>query len=72
MDRSVFVRFGANIRQHRIKKGLSQEQLADVSGLHRTYIGGVERGERNISLMNMTRLAKALEVALVELVDGIC
>jgi len=47
------------------------EQLADVSGLHRTYIGGVERGERNISLMNMARLAGALEVAVVEILDGI-
>ena len=50
---------------------LSQEDLADKAGLHRTYIGGVERGERNISLVNMHKLARAMDLRLVELLAGI-
>jgi transcriptional regulator with XRE-family HTH domain len=51
----------------RRERGLSQEQLADLAGLHRTFVGSVERSERNISIDNMERLARALEVALVDL-----
>ena len=53
---------GNNIRMHRKKTGLSQEELADSAGLHRTYVGGVERGERNISVLNLAKLASALKV----------
>jgi transcriptional regulator with XRE-family HTH domain len=56
------LRFGARIRHLRLKAGLSQEDLADKSGLDRTYVGGIERGERNPSLKNITRLALALQV----------
>lgn len=62
--RAVFAR---NLRQRRMEKSLSQEQLADMAGLHRTYIGSVERLERNISIDNMERLAVALEIELKEL-----
>ncbi|WP_329326444.1 helix-turn-helix transcriptional regulator [Streptomyces sp. NBC_01689] len=62
-DRSVLVRFGQNVRKLRVEAGLSQEQLADIARLHRTYIGSVERGERNISLVNIYRLAEALGVS---------
>jgi transcriptional regulator with XRE-family HTH domain len=53
--------FGRSVRERRLAKGLSQEALADLAGLHRTYIGSVERGERNVSLDNIVRLAEALE-----------
>lgn len=51
-----------NLRKLRAKKGLSQEQLADIAGLHRTFVGSVERCERNISLDNVEKLATALGV----------
>ena len=59
--------FGNTIRALRKQKGLSQEDLADLCNLHRTYIGGIERGERNVSLMNILYLAKGLEVPPGEL-----
>jgi transcriptional regulator with XRE-family HTH domain len=54
--------FGDRVRELRASTGLSQEALADVAGLHRTYVGSVERGERNISLDNIYALAAALGV----------
>jgi transcriptional regulator with XRE-family HTH domain len=71
MSNSELLRLGENIRQLRLSKGLSQEKLAELADLHRTYIGGVERGERNISLLNLIRLARVLEVPVTKLVEGI-
>ena len=71
MNETRLLRFGENLRQLRTTQGLSQESLAHLSGLHRTYIGSVERGERNISLVNIVRLAKALGVEVGRLLDGI-
>ena len=59
--------FASRLREMRMAKGLSQEALADEAGLHRTYVGSVERGERNISLVNVERLAKALGLSVCEL-----
>lgn len=55
-------RFGEKVREQRIKRGLSQEELAELSGLHRTYISSLELGKRNVSLINIYALAKALDV----------
>jgi len=64
-------KLGQKIREQRIVIGLSQEELADVSGLHRTYIGSIERGERNVSLQNIVLIARALSVSPSILLDGI-
>ena len=64
----TLVRFGQRLRQLRLAAGLSQEELADLSGLHRTYISSVELGKRNVSLRNIDALATALEVPIHELV----
>ena len=60
-------RFGRRIRTLREGIGLSQEQLADKAGIHRTYVGGVERGERNLGLKNVYRIADALGVSVADL-----
>jgi transcriptional regulator with XRE-family HTH domain len=62
------VAFGRTVRRLRENKGLSQEKLAELAGIHRTYIGDVERGTRNIALVNMTRIAKALGTSLSRLI----
>ncbi|MGW3011925.1 helix-turn-helix domain-containing protein [Streptomyces sp. NPDC001219] len=66
-DRAVLVKFGLRVRELRETRGFSQEKLAEIAHLHRTYIGSVERGERNISLINIHRLAHALDVSPEEL-----
>jgi transcriptional regulator with XRE-family HTH domain len=62
---------GKNIRNHRKEKGFSQEELAEKASLHRTYIGSVERGERNISVENIVSIARALNILAKELLEGI-
>jgi len=61
---TVLIAFGTRMRFLRHQKGYSQEKLADLCELHRTYIGGIERGERNPSLENIYKIAKALDVSL--------
>lgn len=56
-----------NIRNYRKRKSLSQEQLADICGLHRTYVGSVERGERNVTLSTLETFASALGVSVPDL-----
>lgn len=54
------IRFGKKIRELRLAKGWTQEELAEQTGLHPTYIGGVERGQRNLGLDNILKIARAL------------
>lgn len=65
------VRFGARVRQLRMSKGYSQESFAAKCDLDRTYVGGIERGERNVALRNIESIAKALDMTLSELMDGL-
>ena len=62
-------KFGTAVRTQRQILGMSQEKLAEASGLHRTYIGAIERGERNISLLNILKLAQALSVTPSDLLS---
>jgi transcriptional regulator with XRE-family HTH domain len=61
--------FGKRLREFRLRKGYSQEKLAEIAKLHRNYIGMVERGERNITLLNIKKLARALDIEVSELLE---
>ena len=67
----IRVRFGKALRQRRNKLGVSQEAFADMCELDRTYIGGIERGERNVALVNIERIAKTLRISISELFKGV-
>ncbi len=62
--REILIKFGDKIRELRKEKGLSQEQLSFKADLHRTYIGMIERAEKNITLVNIEKIANALEVSI--------
>jgi transcriptional regulator with XRE-family HTH domain len=64
---NIRLRFGKAVRQRRHKLGVSQEAFADLCGLDRTYIGGIERGERNVALVNVEKIAQALRISLSQL-----
>lgn len=70
-NKELLTKFGQKVRDLRHKRQLSQEDLAELSGLHRTYIGGIERGERNVALLNILRIAVALNVSASELLEGL-
>jgi transcriptional regulator with XRE-family HTH domain len=67
----VVTAFGATVRAQRQARGWSQEEFADRVGLHRTYIGDIERGERNVSLINIERLSRALDLPLAALMNEV-
>lgn len=65
--KEILVKFGERVRDIRKEKGLSQEQLAFKADLHRTYIGMIERAEKNITLLNIEKIANALTVSINDL-----
>jgi len=69
MKRDILVKFGNKVRERRVALGLSQEALASRAGVHRTYVGMIERAEKNITLENIQKIAKALEIPLEKLMD---
>jgi transcriptional regulator with XRE-family HTH domain len=69
MKKTILAKFGQRVREERLKQKLSQEDLADRAGVHRTYIGMIERGEKNITLSNIERIANALGIPLDEMMN---
>ena len=67
MAEDPLVKFGEKVKKERLKKNLSQEELAARAGVHRTYIGMIERAEKNITLGNIARIAKALDLEIMDL-----
>lgn len=68
-SREILIKFGQSVRQLRKEKNLSQEELSFKADLHRTYIGMIERAEKNITLVNIEKIAKALNVEIKELLE---
>jgi transcriptional regulator with XRE-family HTH domain len=68
-DDDIVKKIGLNITIIRERRGLTQEKLAELAGLHRAYIGKIERGEKNIGLRNLEKIAKALDMQICDLVD---
>ncbi|MCL4164497.1 UNVERIFIED_CONTAM: hypothetical protein GTU68_027298 [Idotea baltica] len=66
---SILIKFGERVREIRKEKGLSQEELAHKADLHRTYIGMIERAEKNITLLNIEKIANALEVSIKTILE---
>lgn len=67
----ILERFGARVRELRKEQGYSQENFAYACGLDRTYMGGIERGERNLALRNINLIAETLGISLAELMEGV-
>ena len=69
MSKHILKKFGERVREERVKQNLSQEELAERAGVHRTYIGMIERTEKNITLQNIEKIAKALRVNITHFFD---
>ena len=65
----ILLRFGKNVQEYRKAQMLSQEQLAELVGVHRTYIGMIERAEKNITLCNIEKIANALNISISKLLE---
>jgi transcriptional regulator with XRE-family HTH domain len=71
IDNKILINFGLRVKEIRKNRGLSQEELAHKSNLHRTYIGMIERAEKNITLINIEKLSKALDTPLSKLLEDL-
>ena len=70
-NRQILTSFGEIVRSKRQAQQLSQEEFADVVGVHRTYIGMIERAEKNITLLNIAKIAQALNISISDLTQGL-
>lgn len=70
-NRQLLASFGEIVRSKRQAQQLSQEEFADLVGVHRTYIGMIERAEKNITLLNIAKIAKALNISISDLTQGL-
>lgn len=71
MKNRILRQFGDNVKKFRKKRKFSQDELAKKASLHRTYIGSIERSERNVSLINVKKIAKALDVSVESLIKDV-
>src|SRR6266851_2831024 len=71
VQQDILVALGQRVRELRKRKGFSQEGFADATGVHRTWMGAVERGERNLSFHNLVLISKALGITLSQLLSGL-
>ena len=69
MNKQILIKFGNRVREERDKRGISQERLGELAKVHRTYSGMIERAEKNITLTNMEKIARALGFKLKNLID---
>ena len=70
MSKEILKKFGEKVREERLKQGLSQEELASRAGVHRTYIGMIERAEKNITLENIEKICLALGISIHDFFGG--
>lgn len=70
MKRQVLIEFGQKVREERVRQGLSQEELAARAGVHRTYIGMIERAEKNITLESIEKIATALNIRIADFFES--
>jgi len=71
MKKEILIKFGNKVRERRAELGLSQEELANRAGVHRTYIGMIERAEKNITLGNIEKIGRALKLNLDDLMQNL-
>ncbi len=71
MKKDILIKFGQKVREERLKRKLSQEEFADIAGVHRTYVGMIERAEKNITLENIQKIANALSIKLSTLLTDL-
>jgi len=69
MNKQILVQFGKRVREERMKRGYSQERFGELAKVHRTYVGMIERAEKNITLTNMEKIARALKLKVNDLID---